>query len=200
MVFKRRADAREIQRHGIIHVSNAVRIAGVHGRDDPCFSEHIDRLLEESLPRCRDRDLLRPKLRTAHAHAHSLDRAVGHIQPERLDAGACLDRELGLIRQAAVMDIFAHAADGVAAHLGARAVGIVHFHAKIRDLRRADQHEPVAADAEMAIRQPDCRTRRIGHSLGEAVDIDIVIAAALHFCKLHMQHLQFGIFCTKRAN
>ena len=119
MVFKRGADAREIQRHGIVYVSNAVRVAGVHGRDDPCFSEHIDRLLEESLPRCRDRDLLRPKLRTAHAHAHSLDRAVGHIQPERLDAGACLDRKLGLVRQAAVMDIFAHAADGVAAHLGA---------------------------------------------------------------------------------
>ena len=151
MVFKRGADARKIQRHGIVHVSNAVRIAGIHGRDDPCFSEHIDRLLEESLPRCRDRDLLRPKLRTAHAHAHSLDRAVGHIQPERLDAGACLDRELGLIRQTAVIDILAHAADGVAAHLGTRTVGIVHLHAKIRALRRADQHEPVAADAEMAI-------------------------------------------------
>lgn len=106
MVFKRGADARKIQRHGIVYVSDAVRVAGVHRRNDPRLAQHVDRLLKEGLPLCCDRDLLRPELRTAHAHAHGLDRAVDHVQPERLDAGARLDRELGLVRQAAVMDIF----------------------------------------------------------------------------------------------
>ena len=71
VVFKRGADARKIQRHGIVYVSDAVRVAGIDRRDDPCRAQHVDRLLKEGLPRRRDRDLLRPELRTAHAHAHA---------------------------------------------------------------------------------------------------------------------------------
>ena len=46
-----------------------------------------------------------------------------------------------------------------------------------------NQDDTIATDAEMRLAQPDGKRLRIGYSLVEAVEINIMIAAAVHFGK-----------------
>ena len=137
-------------------------------------------------------DFLRRKLGFAHVHAPRRHFAVFYGKGQALCSAFRFHQDGGFRNKPVVEQKFSHTANGVAAHFRARTVGIVHLHAKICDVRRADEHQTVPADAEVAVGQADGRGRRIGHRLGEAVDIDIVIAAALHFCKLHFGHLLRG--------
>jgi hypothetical protein len=59
-------------------------------------------------------------------------------------------------------------------------------HANVGQGRGTDQNKPVAADAEVAVADDPGQPRRIGrHRLADTIDVDIVIAGALHFDEPH---------------
>ena len=84
-----------------------------------------------------------------------------------------------------IVHILAQAADAVAAHLSPGAIGVVHLHGKVPP--------PAGADADQAIRPPhQSGGRRAGPpdrrgrgTVGEAVEVDVVVSQPLHFGEAH---------------
>ena len=101
------------------------------------------------------------------------------------DAGSGLAVELGLVRQAAIVDEFGDAPDGVSAHLRLGPVGIEHPHAEVGRVGRHDEHEPVGADPEMPVAHERRDSRGLVDRLLEAVDVDVIVAASVHLGELH---------------
>jgi hypothetical protein len=91
--------------------------------------------------------------------------------------------------------IFSHAANTVAAHFRFTTIGIKHPHAGVGHIRRLDQYEPITAYAKSSIgnlnRQCVCRERQL---FLEAVDVNIVVARAMHFSKFHIPYLADSLY------
>ena len=119
----------------------------------------------------------------AHIYPCALYLSVILQQPYGLDAAERFNRHFQLVDNALVMQVFGHAPDGVPAHFALAAVPVEHAHLRIRHLRRANQHHAVSADADMAVCQLHAQPRRVADGLVKTVEIDIVVAAALHFHK-----------------
>src|SRR5262249_14142180 len=85
-----------------------------------------------------------------------------------------------------VVDVLGDAAQPVAAHFRLAAVGVVHPHPRVGLPRRANQDQAVAADAEMPVADRARERCRIsGEPLGETIDVNVIVAAALHFGEAH---------------
>ena len=84
-----------------------------------------------------------------------------------------------------IINIFRHTADSVAAHGPSGPVCIVHLHLKISFIRRSDQNQSVRTDAKMSVTDQNGSLLRVRHLLLKTVNIDIIVAAAMHFRKLH---------------
>src|SRR5579885_1229164 len=79
-----------------------------------------------------------------------------------------------------------HATDTVAAHLRFAAVGVVHAHTGVGLVGRTDQDQTITADAEMAVADGAAESRRIvRHRLTKAIDIDVIVAAAVELPESH---------------
>src|SRR6185436_3765621 len=96
-----------------------------------------------------------------------------------------LDRDRLLPGQPVVVDVLADAADAVAAHRSLGAVGVEHDHPEVGLLRGGDQDEAVGADAGVAVADRDRQRRGIGDLLLEGVDVDVVVAGAVHLGEFH---------------
>src|SRR5262249_12849230 len=74
------------------------------------------------------------------------------------------------------------AADAVAAHLRLAAVGVVHAHARVGLVGRADEDEAVGADAEMAVADLTAQTGWVvRHRVPGAIDVNVIVPATLPF-------------------
>ena len=108
------------------------------------------------------------------------------IEFERENAAAGFDRERRLLRDAMIVNEFRDTTDAVAAHLALAAVGVEHAHAGVGFFRWANEDEPIRADAEMAVADDFRQGDRVFRSgLANAIDIDVVVAGALHFGEAH---------------
>ncbi len=87
------------------------------------------------------------------------------------------------VYHAVVIQVFADAADAVSAHPALRTVRVENPHLRVCPVGWRYQDDTIATDAEMRLAQPDGKRLRIGYSLVEAVEINIMIAAAVHFGK-----------------
>src|SRR5262245_49171752 len=86
-----------------------------------------------------------------------------------------------------IVEVFCHTANAVAAHLRLAAVGVEHTHAGVRLFRRTNQDQAIGADAEMPIADGAAQRSRIARRRStKAIDVDIVVAAALHFGETHV--------------
>ena len=103
------------------------------------------------------------------------------------DAALCLDGKFRLLHDPVVVEIFPHAADGVAAHIPLAAVRIEHTHLCVRNFAGADEDDAVPADPLVPVRKAHRRAGRIGKLFLQAIEIDIIVARTVHFCKL-FQH------------
>jgi len=81
--------------------------------------------------------------------------------------------------------VLGHAPDGVAAHLGLGSVGVEHAHPQIGYGARQDQHEPVAADAHVTVAHAAGQAGRVGDRFLESVDVDVIVAGAVHLGEAH---------------
>ena len=90
--------------------------------------------------------------RDAHVYGNGPHAAVMvGVQFQVFDARQRLERDNGVVGQSVFVHIFAYAAAGVAAHAGLRAVGVEYAHAEVCFVRRADEHQTVAADARVRL-------------------------------------------------
>src|SRR5262245_1063406 len=84
------------------------------------------------------------------------------------------------------MNVLRDAADAVAAHLPFRTVDIEHAHLGVGDLRRADEDKAVRADAGVPVADGAGEGARVTRlRLPHAIDVDVVVADAVHFGELH---------------
>ena len=85
-----------------------------------------------------------------------------------------------------VEKIFGHAPDAVSAHFGFAAIGVKHSHSSIRDIAWANQDQPISTDSLVPVGDPNRKFRgRIGDGVIRAIDVDIVVAGAVHLGELH---------------
>lgn len=84
-----------------------------------------------------------------------------------------------------VVGEFGDAADSVAAHFGFGAVGVEHSHADVGEVGGEDEDEAVGADAEVAVGDFLGEGGGVGYFFGEAVDVDVVVADAVHLGETH---------------
>ena len=97
-----------------------------------------------------------------------------------------LDAQRVVGRQAVVVDELGDAADAVAAHLRLAAVGVEHAHLRVGDLGGADEDEAVAADAEVPVADAPGELGGVGgRRLADAIDVDVVVADAVHLVESH---------------
>ena len=102
------------------------------------------------------------------------------------DAPAGLDGDLGAAGDAVVVDVLGDAADAVAAHLAFGAVGVEHAHAGVGPFGGGDQDQAVGADAEVAVADGAGEGGQVaGGGLVEEVDVDVVVAEAVHLGESH---------------
>jgi len=118
--------------------------------------------------------------RDSHVHrgaAHAARRVECDGQGPDAVVGVDAHRIVG---EAAVVDVLGDAADAVAAHLPAAAVGVVHLHATIGVGGRADQDQAVRPDAVVAPGHGARDVRRVGQIVLATIDVDVVVADAVH--------------------
>ena len=183
MALHQGAKLPQIQGGGIVHLHHSMGIA--HGHRIDCTGDSLD-------SNCHRLS----KLRDAHAHHRPGHRAAADEQGQLPIPRRRLDGEVGPVRQPLVIDVFAEAADAVAAHGPLGAVGVEHPHPEIRPPGRADADDPVPAHAEVAVGQAaGQRARVLRHPL-QAVEENIVVAQAVHFGKAHTLPSLQGNVCA----
>src|ERR1043166_7883566 len=97
-------------------------------------------------------------------------------------------------RPAAVLnEILGDAPNAVAAHLAARAVGVVHFHATIginAGIGRTNKNEAVRSHAAMTVTDGPGQGGAINafQRFAIAIDIDVVVAQSVHLRKRELSH------------
>jgi len=96
--------------------------------------------------------------------------------------------------QTVLHHVLGEASDAVAAHFGAAAVGVVHDHGCVRPHGRADQNQPVAAYPAVAVAYAPGQVGQIDpvERLRKAVDINIVVADAMHLGESHFACLVYS--------
>lgn len=104
------------------------------------------------------------------------------------DAGAGLDAHGVGGCELVIGGVFGDAPDSVAAHFGFRAVVVEHAHLDVGGcgiVGWEDKDEAVAADACVAVGDLDGEAHGIADGFFESVDVDVVVAEAVHFGELH---------------
>ena len=89
-----------------------------------------------------------------------------------------------------VIDILGYASYAVSAHLGAGAVGIIHFHLEIciSIVNGIDEDQSVGSDAKVSVGDlyGQLRLFFLRHRLFSPVNINVIITATLHFSKIYV--------------
>src|SRR5262249_25892560 len=119
--------------------------------------------------------------RFAHIHGDTRHPPVRQLQEESFQARIRVYLERIHPRQAVIVHIFADATDTVAAHLAATPVGVVHLHASVGSVGRADEDESIATNASAAVADLLRHRGWIRHLGDESIDVDVVVADAMHF-------------------
>ena len=183
--LERRADGLQLEAVHLRHKGDAVGVAHADAGDLPVLAVHRQRAADQ-----------RP---FAHVHGGQVGGAGGigphlHLPQllahpgQRLPAAAGVDLQHGLCCAGRFMHMqpLSHAADAVAAHLRLAAVGVEDAHGAVcaRRFRGADADDAVGTHREVPRRElPGQRNNVLRHAGGPAVQIDIVVGAALHFGK-----------------
>lgn len=189
----------EIIGEGVGGENNAVGITHRNGRHTDISARCRHRCVDEIfLPLGADGDALAIKDRLTHIYGDALYLAIlAGEELEGLDAGKGLEGSNGAsVGQSVVINIFAYAARGIATHLSFRAVGVEHTHPEVGNIGGEDKDDTIASNAEMAVAHSASEGGDIVRNRGrQAVDINIIVACALHFGEGNCFHLfAIGMF------
>src|SRR5690606_27474350 len=112
----------------------------------------------------------------AHVGPHGVYDAIGYVQHDPVGATAGLNDEVGLFRQAALVDVFGETADAVAAGFGFGAVCVKDPHFEVGGLAGKDEDDAVGADAQVAVAHFAREGGRVGNVEVKAFDEMVVVA------------------------
>ena len=126
----------------------------------------------------------------AHVNGDTFHLIIIYMQPQRLDSRKRQQTNLSLVLQAALIEVLAYAAAGIAAHHRLAAVGIEDAHSKVglRHGRAVNEHQSVGADALVPV-APDLGTGvRVGNGVVHGINVDVVVATAVHLGEFYLGH------------
>ena len=182
MVLKGRADLFQLQAVHILHHSHTVGVAHTDAGHMPRFAVHGQFFVHKRFfAHVYSRQAGRHGTVSAHLHLPQARTLVG----DGLQAAEGINGK-GLFGNAVGVQPFSHTADAVAAHPALAAVGVENAHHAVRTrcLRSADADDAVRTNGKMPPGQffgKGCNVLR--HTAFAAVQIDIIVGAALHFGK-----------------
>ena len=169
------------------YISEGWKNAKFHSQDESnLLAEDL-----ETITKCMREDFkLRPEESGAHVYGDGIHvTAVLFVQGQMLDARKGLYGQICFGDVAFVVKVFAHAADGVAAHRALTAVGVEHPHPGIGHVGGQDQNESVSTDSGVSWGHPMGKLRRGQRKRRQsgiyAVKIDIIVARAVHFGEMN---------------
>ena len=196
MVFKMRSDLLQRKICRTVHKNNRMRISHGNTGHPVLFVIHYDLFVNGLLVFGNNRNLCRRQDRLSHIHTDRFCDAVFHCQVHIFHFSAADNRKLRLICQPLVMHVLRNAADAVSTHLCPRAIRVIHLHLKIRFVRRIDKNHAVAADTKMTVtgKADKFRLLFLRYFFCKSVDINVIIAAALHFCKSDFHKVSFSFW------
>ena len=126
----------------------------------------------------------------AHVHAGRCDLTAGGVEFHGLGALAGLDGQLLFFHDVIVVEVLAHAPQGVACHHALAAVGVEHPHLRVGFLRALHEHDAVGADAVMAVAEGDAQGLGAGDLPVPVLQEDVVVAAGLHLGEFQLLALR----------
>lgn len=185
MVLDHRAKLLQRDLIGVADENDAMGVAHRDAVDGVRFAQHLQPMAQHQLAG-RSTGMLRgASSGEPHVHPDGVHPAAPGVQRQQLQAGAGHQRQRRFVRQPTLVDVFPDAARGVAAHFAFAAVAVEDAHPEVRDLRRLDQHQSVAAHAEVGAAHPHRQRSGVADGLLKAVDINVVVSDALHLGKTH---------------
>ena len=145
----------------------------------------------------KHRDFTGLQDRFSHIDLHSRHPAILYMKIEILDPSRTDHTDLRLIRQSLIVYIFSHTSDPVSAHFCTGSVHIVHFHFKIRLIRRVDEDHAIPANTKMSVAQTSYELRLLlcRDPFPSTIDINIVISTAMHFRKFKHRETLLFLYC-----
>ena len=134
--------------------------------------------------------LLYVKFWFQHIDSNAMHYAVLLMQQQRLYARQRLEAYLLLCCQSTLKEILPDATARIAAHHSLRTVGIEDAHGEvgIRNSAVIYQHKSIAADTLVAVAPFDSGSRRVGNRMARHINVDVVIATAVHLAKRDFSH------------
>ena len=180
-----RTNLLQSKRIHVIYKNNAMRISHGNTGQRIVLAANLRRERNNTLSRQPHRNTGRFENRLAHIHFNGTNKAVLYLQTERLDTAECINPQRFLFGNAAFIDIAADTADSVPAHHGAGTIRVVQIHHGVSVFCGADQDQSIGTDSEMTVAQPSGQRGRIrGNRFFKTIDINIIIADAMHLCEL----------------
>ena len=182
VVLKGRTDLFQLQAVHILHHGHTVGVAHTDAGHMPRFAVHGQFFVHKRFfAHVHSRQAGRHGTVSAHLHLPQARTLVG----DGLQAAEGINGK-GLFGNAVGVQPFSHAADAVATHpaLAAVCVEDAHHAVRTRRLRSADADDAVRTNGKMPPGQffgKGCNVLR--HTAFAAVQIDIIVSAALHFGK-----------------
>ena len=104
---------------------------------------------------------------------------------EHLDARKRGQADVERVGQPVVVKIFADAAGGIATHAGLRTVVVENTHRKVGNVRSANEHQTIAADALVAVAPSNGQFFGMLQRISKRIDINIIITCPVHFRKFY---------------
>ena len=162
---------------------------------------NVQRLID-NVAGCGNGNLRPVKDGLAHIDRHTGHSAIFNFEKEHLQPGVGVHPERIVGRNAVVVEIFPDATNPVTAHLPAAAIRVIHLHAGMGRLRRADQNKPISTYTRPALTHLTGDPDGVGKLGVKRIDIDIVVADAVHLGKrkLHAYYLPLTAYRLERVN
>ena len=166
-----------------------MRIPHGYASNFPFFSINRHRPPYNLTFRKRHRNSLRCKFGLSHIHGDTCHLSILHLHLQDPDPAPGLHGDLFFSGQTAVIQVFAHAADSIAAHFTLTAVLIKDPHPGIRARGRLDQNDPIPADSKVISGQSAAERLRICYLLLKTIKINIIIPTTMHLGKLQLHRI-----------
>ena len=137
-------------------------LSHVYAGDVEGLSADIHRVIHHRLFRDGKPEGRRIQRGTAHIHTGGSHKTVGGVEVYLPDAGTGLDPHIFLFHQTVVIQVLAHAAQGVARRGALAAVGVEQPDLRIGNVGMLHQDDPVGADAVVPVTEGDAQGLRAG--------------------------------------
>ena len=180
-MLKLRAEVRDVHLIHAVDKDDAVGVSHRQTRDAVLSARDGHGPVDHALALERHGHGFGLKRGLSHVDRHEADRAEARVEVQPVHLAAGLDGEIVARHDAVVVQVLAHAADGVAADAAGAAVAVEHAHFRVGHGAALDEHDAVTADAAVTRAQRDAQRFGAGDVPVKILDVDVVIAGGLHF-------------------